>query len=197
MVHSTGMGLTPLCGRPSRPRQGQWDRKEAAQRRCSDSEREAPSRPHPKLGCIQWGCHPEAEPPVFPLVRIPVLWAWEDLNLRPHPYQWSWAGGPPRRMKMGSAIGPLGRPLLRGEGKRRVDRISDLRVCCGRGSFSTQISRAKRCADRHFPRSLASVRGRRDAFLATSSRAVQAGQLPTGPRPDSASRWVDDASERC
>jgi hypothetical protein len=38
----------------------------------------------------------------------------------------------------GSAVGPLGRPLLRGGGKRRVDRISDLRVCCGRGSFSTQ-----------------------------------------------------------
>jgi hypothetical protein len=32
-------------------------------------------------------------------------WACQDLNLGPHPYQWSWAGGPPRRMKMW-----LGRP---------------------------------------------------------------------------------------
>src|SRR5512132_3017204 len=62
-------------------------------------------------------------------------------------------------MKMGSAAGPQGRRLLRGGGERRVDRISDLRVCCGRGSFSTQVSRAKRCADRCFPRSLASVGG--------------------------------------
>jgi hypothetical protein len=39
---------------------------------------------------------------------------------------------------MGSAAGPQGRPLLRGGGERRVDRISDLRVCPGDGSFSTQ-----------------------------------------------------------
>jgi hypothetical protein len=37
----------------------------------------------------------------------------------------------------GSAVVPLGRPLLRGGGERRVDRISDLRVCSGHGSFST------------------------------------------------------------
>ena len=26
-------------------------------------------------------------------------WACQDLNLGPHPYQWSWVGDPPRRMK--------------------------------------------------------------------------------------------------
>src|SRR5215211_6735982 len=64
--------------------------------------------------------------------------AWEDLNLRLHPYQWSWARWPTPAHENGSAVGPLGRPLLRGGGERRVDRISDLRVCYGRGSFSTQ-----------------------------------------------------------
>jgi hypothetical protein len=46
-------------------------------------------------------------------------------------------GGPPWRMKTGSVSGPLGRPLLRGGGERRVDRISDLRVCRDGGAFST------------------------------------------------------------
>src|SRR5215203_7322633 len=64
--------------------------------------------------------------------------AWEDLNLRPHPYQWSWAWRPTPAHENGSTVGPLGRPLLRGGGERRVDRISDLRVCSGHGSFSTQ-----------------------------------------------------------
>src|SRR5215211_6317934 len=41
-------------------------------------------------------------------------------------------------MKTGSASEPLGRPLLRGGGERRVDRISDLRVCRESGAFSTQ-----------------------------------------------------------
>src|SRR5215212_10503339 len=37
-----------------------------------------------------------------------------------------------------------------------------------------QVSRAKRCADRPFPRSPWERQGRRDAFLAISSQAVQA-----------------------
>jgi hypothetical protein len=51
-------------------------------------------------------------------------------------------GGPPRRMKVGSMSGPLGRPLLRGGGERRVDRISDLRACRWRpGIFNPGIFR--------------------------------------------------------
>lgn len=34
-----------------------------------------------------------------PLVRHVVMGACHDLNLGPHPDQWPWAGGPPRRMK--------------------------------------------------------------------------------------------------
>src|SRR5829696_5736262 len=62
-------------------------------------------------------------------------------------------GGPPRRMKMGNMSGPLGRPLLRGGGERRVDRISHLRACRGDRAFSTQGSTAGRCAIRRSPRS--------------------------------------------
>jgi hypothetical protein len=48
---------------------------------------------------------------------------------------------PTRRMKMGTAAGPQGHPLLRGGGERRVDRISDLRACCWRsGNFNPGIS---------------------------------------------------------
>jgi hypothetical protein len=45
--------LTPLCNRRSEACPPQWDRNEAAQRRCSDSEEQAPSRPHPQTGCIR------------------------------------------------------------------------------------------------------------------------------------------------
>jgi hypothetical protein len=48
-------------------------------------------------------------------------------------------GGPPWRMKIGQRIRAPGRPLLRGEGRRRVDRISDLRVCRDGGTFSTYV----------------------------------------------------------
>jgi hypothetical protein len=48
---------------------------------------------------------------------------------------WPSAGHPAH--ESGSATGPLGRPLLRGGGERRVDRISDLRVCRDSGGFST------------------------------------------------------------
>jgi hypothetical protein len=42
--------------------------------------------------------------------------------------------------EMGSAAGPLGRPLLPGGGERRVDRISDLRACRWRpGIFNPGI----------------------------------------------------------
>src|SRR5215211_1447658 len=78
-----------------------------------------------------------ARPLAFPLAMA-LWWACQDLNLGPHPYQWSWARWPTPAHENGSAVGPLGRPLLRGGGERRVDRISDLRVCYGRGSFSTQ-----------------------------------------------------------
>src|SRR5215211_2365514 len=57
--------------------------------------------------------------------------------------------GPPWRMKTGSASEPLGRPLLRGGGERRVDRISDLRVCRESGAFSTQWSWAWRPTPAH------------------------------------------------
>jgi hypothetical protein len=48
---------------------------------------------------------------------------------------WPWRATPAH--ENGSAAGPQGRPLLHGGGERRVDRISDLRVCSGDGSFST------------------------------------------------------------
>ena len=61
----------------------------------------------------------------------------ESRPCRTSAYQWSWAWRPTPAHENGSAVGPLGRPLLRGGGKRRVDRISDLGVCSGHGSFST------------------------------------------------------------
>ena len=68
-------------------------------------------------------------------------------------------GGLPRRMKMCSMSGPLGRPLLRGGGERRVDRISDLRACRWRpGIFNPGIEGSALCGVR-FPRSPATVRG--------------------------------------
>jgi hypothetical protein len=68
------------------------------------------------------------------------------MNLRPPPYQWSWAWRPTPAHENGSAVGPLGRPLLRGGGERRVGHISDLRVCSGHRSFSTQLNAGNRCA---------------------------------------------------
>jgi hypothetical protein len=101
-----GCGLTPLCNRWSEAYPPQWDRKEAAQRRCSDSQQEAVSRPHPYMGYVRLGCQLKPGDWRFCWSRAD-LWAWLDLNQRPHPYQ---------------------------------------------------VSRAKRCADRRFPRSLATVR---------------------------------------
>jgi hypothetical protein len=72
----------------------------------------------------------------FALVRG-LWWAWLGLNQRPHPYQWSWAWRPTPAHENGSTVEPQGRPLLRGGGERRVDRISDLRVCAARRRFST------------------------------------------------------------
>ena len=39
-----------------------------------------------QTGCIRLGWRRAAERPAFPLV-IADLWAWLDLNQRPHPYQ--------------------------------------------------------------------------------------------------------------
>src|SRR5215211_4603484 len=97
-----------------------------------------------------------ARPLAFPLAMA-LWWACQDLNLGPHPYQWSWARWPTPAHENGSAVGPLGRPLLRGGGERRVDRISDLRVCRGHGSFSTQQSTGNRCAEDRFCRSHSTV----------------------------------------
>jgi hypothetical protein len=44
-------------------------------------------------------------------------------------------------MKTGSKTGPLGGPLLRGGGERRVDRISDLRVAAAAVRFNLAYSR--------------------------------------------------------
>jgi hypothetical protein len=43
-----GWVLTPLCDRRSEVYRRHWNRKEAAQRRFSESSRESPSRPHPQ-----------------------------------------------------------------------------------------------------------------------------------------------------
>jgi len=67
-----------------------------------------------------------------------------------------WSTPAHEKWQRGRAPGPSTAPR---RGQRRVDRISDLRVCCGRGSFSTQVSRAQRCADQRFPRSRSTVGG--------------------------------------
>jgi hypothetical protein len=81
-----GCGLTPLCNRWSEAYPPQWDRKEAAQRRCSDSQQEAVSRPHPYMGYVRLGCQLKPGDWRFCWSRAD-LWAWLDLNQRPHPYQ--------------------------------------------------------------------------------------------------------------
>ena len=54
-----------------------------------------------------------------------------------------------------------------------------------------QLSRAQPCADRRFPRSVVSVRGEGDAFVATLVQAVQARQTVLRPSSDDmkSSRW--------
>jgi hypothetical protein len=69
LLNSTkGCVLTPLCYRPSAAHPRHWDRKEAAQRRCSGSEEKTPqdlipNRTHP-IGLV-----PEARRPAFPPVK--------------------------------------------------------------------------------------------------------------------------------
>src|SRR5215218_4936053 len=52
-------------------------------------------------GCIQLGWRREAERPAFALVKVG-LWAWLDLNQRPHPYQ----GPAPGPVSAGSRLQP-------------------------------------------------------------------------------------------
>ena len=51
-----GMWSDTAVNRWSEAYPPQWDRKEAAQRRCSDSQQEAVSRPHPYMGYVRLGC---------------------------------------------------------------------------------------------------------------------------------------------
>jgi hypothetical protein len=83
---SKGCVLTPLCYRPSRAYPRQWDRKEAAQRHCVDSGEGAPSRPHPKHDPPRLGWHRKRSDQRSCWLQGD-LWAWLDLNQRPHPYQ--------------------------------------------------------------------------------------------------------------
>jgi hypothetical protein len=103
-----GCVLTALCNRPSRAYQRQWGRKEAAQTRCSASGIGSTPQDLIPNGMHPIGLAPGSQAPSVSAGQGPILWAWLDLNQRPHPYQ---------------------------------------------------VSRAKRCADRRFPRSLATVRG--------------------------------------
>jgi hypothetical protein len=63
----------------------QWDRKEQL-RGVSDSEEEAISRPHPYMGYVRLGCQLKPGDRRFCWSRAD-LWAWLDLDQRPHPYQ--------------------------------------------------------------------------------------------------------------
>src|SRR5215207_5790008 len=83
--------------------------------------------------------------------ELPKQWAWEDLNLRPHPET---------KIARGATGSAAREPSLAGP----PDSHPSWRP---RPWGSYQQSRAERCADRRFPRSFASVWGRRDAFLAT------------------------------
>jgi hypothetical protein len=106
-VPRKGCGLRPLCGRARRPGNAQPTCERAGQAGlglvgfgpgCTSSPTDDPSLPEPSR-----------RPTSVSAGQGPVVWAWLDLNQRPHPYQ---------------------------------------------------VSRAKRCAARRFPRSSPSVRAK-------------------------------------
>jgi hypothetical protein len=82
---SKGCVLTPPCYRPSTAYPRQLDRKAADQRRCSGSGEEAPKTPSP-IGRIRLDWHLKRVDQRLHCSEAD-LWAWLDLNQRPHPYQ--------------------------------------------------------------------------------------------------------------
>jgi len=90
----------------------QWDRKEQL-RGVSDSEEEAISRPHPYMGYVRLGCQLKPGDRRFCWSRAD-LWAWLDLDQRPHPYQLN-AGN-----RCADRPFPRSRPTVRAEGMRSI-----------------------------------------------------------------------------
>ena len=115
-VKSQGCVVTPLCNRWSEAHPPQWEGKEAAQRRCSDSQRggalktSSPTRGHP-IGLAR-----QSEATSVCPGQRPVLWAWLDLNQRPHPYQVS------RAKRCADQRFPRSRATVRGQGMRLTAR---------------------------------------------------------------------------
>src|SRR4029453_13680220 len=84
LVQAQGWVLIPLCRRPSGASPRQWDRKEAAQIRSTESGRESPSGLHPHRDASDLVCASKRGAQRFGWSEG-ILWAWLDLNQGPLP----------------------------------------------------------------------------------------------------------------